>query len=121
MRPIRKLLLWLKYSFRRQKVQRWKIEKKDRCTIYTGALVAHTAKGRVLCQVPARIVEWPGLPVGIYVCRLPSEIKRHPHGSCFQLVDAGQSCFKLHWERAPRDSDAARAYVEEMLSAALGR
>ena len=52
-----------------------------------------------------------------YIADPPVEIKRHPKGPCFALVNP--PWFKVHWRRPPKDVDNAILYVETILREAL--
>jgi hypothetical protein len=47
----------------------------------------------------------------------PLEIKKHPHGSCFQLVS--DDWFHLHWSRPARNVDDAILYMERILDESI--
>lgn len=52
-----------------------------------------------------------------YIDDPPASIRRHSKGPCFALV--GDSWFRVHWQRAPRDVDEAILYVEQVLDEAI--
>lgn len=98
----------------------WHVEKQGRCRIYTGYFTLFGPQGHARARFPGRIVEWPGLPVEVYIDNPPQELRRHRHGSCFQLAEPNSTRFRLHWNRAPRDFDTARAYIEQLLDESVG-
>lgn len=55
--------------------------------------------------------------IAAYISDPPPEIRRHPKGSCFGLVDG--TWFQIHWHDQPRDADSAIVYVETVLDEAL--
>lgn len=52
-----------------------------------------------------------------YIADPPTEIKGHPHGACFQLVE--RPWFLVHWEKPPRTFDDGLLYIERVLSEAI--
>jgi len=97
----------------------WEVEEQHHCRIYRGGFVIYDAHGRVLRHVPSSIVEWPGLSTDVYLRDPPIQLRRHPKGSCLQLVSPHGPWFKLHWERPARDFKDSRAYVEQLLDEAF--
>lgn len=59
-----------------------------------------------------------GRKVEVYIYNPPREIKRHPHGACFQLIKDGW--FYLHWSRPAQNVDDAILYMERVLDESLG-
>src|SRR5262249_10836925 len=97
----------------------WEVEEQDCCRIYRGKFVIYGAPGQAVCCVPARIIEWPGLPTDVYLRNPPCELRRHAKGPCLQLVSPDGPWFKLHWEKPARDFGDSRAYVEQLLDEAF--
>ena len=58
-----------------------------------------------------------GTQVTAYIADPPIEIKKHPHGPCFQLHRA--PWFQLHWRRPARNPDDALLYVERVLNESI--
>lgn len=67
-------------------------------------------------EFSGRLVQ-DGRHVSAYIADLPSEIHRHRHGPCFQLVRA--PWFRVHWARTPGTLDHALLYMENMLDEAI--
>ena len=57
--------------------------------------------------------------VATYISDPPVEIKGHPKGRCFSLIEA--LWFRVHWHAEPRNVDEAILYVEAVLDEALNR
>ena len=76
--------------------------------------------GAVIARYPGWIVEWPGLPADVYIDNPPLELRKHEHGSCFQLAKPNSSRFKLHWRRAARSFDEALTYMQQLLDESVG-
>jgi hypothetical protein len=57
--------------------------------------------------------------IATYIADPPTEIRRHPKGPCFALVEA--PWFRVHWQRQPRNVDEAILYVETVLDEALNQ
>ena len=113
----------------------WKIKEEDsRRTIYEGKYKATNQKGNlrnflgyIIYSKPieseiigTKIQRQPEAEV--FVINPPQEIKNHPHGHCFQFVSAltrKKALFKLHFERPPRDVDAAILFMDNLLNEAL--
>ncbi|MEP6708366.1 MAG: hypothetical protein ABJC05_12645 [Pyrinomonadaceae bacterium] len=55
--------------------------------------------------------------VTAYIADPPAEIKRHPHGPCFQLHHA--PWFQLHWRHPAQNPDDAILYMERVLDESL--
>lgn len=88
---------------------------------YHGMFVLVGAGGNILARLRGRIIEWPGLPVDVYIYDPPEAVRRHRHGRCLQLVVPNSRWFKLHWEKPARSFDQARAYVEQLMGEAMTR
>ena len=58
-----------------------------------------------------------GRNVRAYIYNPPPEIKRHPHGACFQFVN--DDWFYLHWARPARNVDDAILYMERVLDESI--
>lgn len=99
----------------------WAVEEHEHCRIYCGRFVIYGVGGRVLCHVPGRIIEWPGLPTDVYLRDPPDELRHHAKGPCLQLVSTDGPWFKLHWEKPARDFEDSVAYVEQLLDEAIRR
>jgi hypothetical protein len=55
--------------------------------------------------------------VTAYIADPPPEIRRHPHGACFQLYR--DPWFQLHWSRPARNPDDAILYMERVLDESI--
>lgn len=65
-----------------------------------------------------RIFEPPSSEVMVaYIADPPAELRRHPKGACFQLVQT--PWFRLHWVRPAATVDDAILYIEGILAEAL--
>lgn len=61
------------------------------------------------------VCEYPGLPLEVYLFDPPLVLRRHPHGSCLQLVSPKTRMFRLHWANPPKSFEQSRAFVEQMM------
>jgi hypothetical protein len=101
-------------------VTNWKMEQCPNCRVYTGHFVLFTHCGEAVARFAGQIVEWPGLPVDVYIEDPPTELRKHEHGCCFQLAKPNSSRFKLHWARPARSFEEAEAYMLQLLEESLG-
>lgn len=85
-------------------------------TIYEGDYLVRIRDGS-LRRFAGRVEVSRGIATP-FVADPPSEIRRHPHGPCFQLVGGGP-WFKCHWHVPARTQDDAITYVERVLSESL--
>ena len=97
----------------------WTIRLQPNHREYHGVFVLFDHAERPLVQLPGRVVEWPGLPVEVYVYNPPIALRQHRHGRCLQLVEPNGRWFKLHWQRPARSFDQARAYMEQLLAESM--
>lgn len=86
---------------------------------YHGSFTLIGQRGETLVEIPGRVVEWPRLPVDVYIFNPPPSLRQHRHGHCFQLIAPASRWFKLHWEKPAKTFDQARAYVELLMSEAM--
>lgn len=83
-------------------------------TVYTGRFRA-THNGR-LRLFEGRVVQGRS-GIEAYIADPPPEIRKHPKGPCFAMVQA--PWFYVHWHVPPRDPDNAILYVETVLDESL--
>lgn len=95
----------------------WRVERGDISTSYHGSFAASTHAKTML--IPGRVVVWAAMPTDVYLHNPPPLLMQHPKAHCLQLLRPGDLWFKLHWERAPRDFESSRAFVEQMMAESL--
>jgi len=93
----------------------WRAEQTADGVAYTGNFVVWNDKTREWTKIAGRIIVRNATPARVYIRGIPLEVRNHPHGRCWQLVEPGSVWFKLHWEKPAHDFDLARYYVESML------
>ena len=86
---------------------------------YHGTFMLFDGRGNARLHVRGVVVEWPGLPVEVFVQDPPLRLRLHRHGRCLQLLTPNGNWFKLHWQRPARSFDQARAYVEQLLDESM--
>ena len=77
--------------------------------------LAHTGEHR---RFAGRLME-TRRGIAAYIADPPPEVRRHPKGPCFALVE--DPWFRVHWQQAPRDADEAILYIERVLDEALNQ
>lgn len=97
----------------------WKLVKHPHCREYQGIFMLFGWDCPSRARIIGRVIEWPRLPVDVYLFNPPRALRNHPHGRCLQLALPNSRWFKLHWQRPARTFDEARAYVETIMSEAL--
>ena len=94
----------------------WTINRTLGRTVYHGRFEVLDRRTNRVRRFAGRIAQ---LSIGIaaYIADPPPEIRRHPKGPCFALVEA--PWFRVHWHKGPRSVDEAIRYVETVLDQAL--
>lgn len=85
---------------------------------YTGEYQVTDHRTGLRQQYPGRIELVRREPVA-YICRPPVEIRAHPKGPCFNLIE--HDWFRLHWHRPAKNVDDAILYIERILYEAINR
>jgi hypothetical protein len=97
--------------------KRWDSQTREGRRILSGSYrVRDQHRGRWR-EFLGQVVEHEGQGIAAYIADPPPEIRQHPHGACFQLIQP--PWFRLHWNRAPRSVDDALLYMERMLDEAV--
>lgn len=98
---------------------RWRSEQHGPDTVHTGYYWAWDLGQLRRVAVPGRIVVRDGHVAGVFVGHPPDWLRRHPKGSCLQLLAPGSEWFRMHWNRGPLLMETARAYMNDMIAEAL--
>jgi hypothetical protein len=98
--------------------KRWRRVPEPGAVHYVGAYRVWDRGQRGWHAFDGRLVE-DASGIKAYVADPPKEIKGHPKGPCFQLVQA--PWFRVHWRRNPSTVDEALFYVERLLDECLNR
>lgn len=85
---------------------------------YTGAYRVTDHLSGLRRQFAGRVEMVRREPVA-FICRPPVEIREHPKGPCFNLVE--RDWFRLHWHRPAKNVDDAILYVERILDEIINR
>lgn len=93
----------------------WRAQQTADGVVHTGNFVVWDDKKRVWIRFAGRIIVRNDTPAAVYMREPSPEVRNHPHGWCWQLVEPGSVWFKLHWEKPAYDFDIARNYVEFLL------
>lgn len=92
----------------------WRSRVDGRMHVYEGDYQVGRRSFRGRVQIDARSGK-----ITAYIHNPPPEIKRHPHGACFQQYGIGSGWFILHWRRPARNVDDAILYMERVLDESL--
>lgn len=84
--------------------------------VYEGAYEVRDRQVGQIRRCRGRIIEGPR-GIAAYIADPPPEIRRHPKGPCFALLEAPWFC--VHWHREPSSIDGAILYVETVLDESL--
>jgi hypothetical protein len=94
---------------------RWTVTRERNRRSFAGLFHAHDSQWKRPMLVRGLVHEYPGLPAEVYLFDPPPLLRRHPHGSCLQLVSPSTRLFRLHWTKPPRTFEQSRAFVEQMM------